>query len=63
MADPIFGIATGIGAYYIYETDPRNAADHGPGNTLLDLISRRWGVANPLARTPATSETDEKKLI
>ena len=48
VADPIFGIATGIGAFFIWENDRRNAHDHGPGNTLLDLLSRRMGVDNYL---------------
>lgn len=48
VADPIFGMATGIGAFFIWENDQRNAHDHGPGNTLLDLLSRRMGVENPL---------------
>lgn len=38
--DPILGIATGAFAYYIFETDPRNAGQRPPGRSLLDLTSR-----------------------
>lgn len=78
-SDPIFGVATGIAAYFIWENDQRNSVDHGPGNTLLDLVCRRIGVENPLqnkkesvqewmhqktnATAPAPSPSPSKRLI
>lgn len=38
----MFGVATGIAAYAMWERDPRNAHDHGPGNRLWDLVQRRF---------------------
>ena len=28
VADPLFGLATGVAAYFIWEKDQRNAHDH-----------------------------------
>lgn len=53
IADPIFGVVTGVGAFYLWETDPRNAADHGEGHRLWDLLSRRWGGHAPMAQSTA----------
>lgn len=54
FADPVFGVATGIAAYIIWERDPRNAHDHGPGNTLGDLVARRLGLRSS-ASAPASA--------
>jgi len=51
-ADPLFGVATGAAAYYLWERDPRNAHSHGPGSTLADLVARRFGAAAPAAPLP-----------
>lgn len=55
MADPVFGVVTGVAAYLIWENDPRNAHDHGPGNRLVDLIGRKLGYAAPV-RVPAIAQ-------
>ena len=40
----------------MWERDPRNAHDHGPGNRLWDLVQRRFlGAETPAA--PAVSRT------
>ncbi|WFC94045.1 hypothetical protein MBRA1_000673 [Malassezia brasiliensis] len=54
IADPVFGVATGIAAYAMWERDPRNAHDHGPGNRLWDLVQRRFQGAEASA-APAVS--------
>ncbi|PWN33871.1 uncharacterized protein FA14DRAFT_190984 [Meira miltonrushii] len=38
--DPLLGIATGVFAYYIYETDPRNASQRPAGRSLSELATR-----------------------
>ncbi|SHO76438.1 Uncharacterized protein MSYG_0776 [Malassezia sympodialis ATCC 42132] len=50
FSDPIFGVVTGVAAYILWENDPRNAQDHGNGNSLLDLISRRLQIENPVRK-------------
>ena len=50
VADPLLGIATGVFAYYLYETDPKNAAARPAGRSLLDVGSRWWNSQAP-ART------------
>ncbi|CEH18013.1 Non-classical export protein 1 [Ceraceosorus bombacis] len=40
VSDPLVGVFTGLFAYYIYETDPRNAAQRPEGRRLWDLLSR-----------------------
>lgn len=45
--DPLVGIATGVFAYYIYETDPRNAQSRPAGRSLADLASRFWNDDRP----------------
>ncbi|KAI3627532.1 hypothetical protein CBS14141_001533 [Malassezia furfur] len=56
IADPVFGVATGIAAYAMWERDPRNAHDHGPGNRLWDLVQRRFQGA-PAPAAPPVSRT------
>lgn len=42
----MFGVLTGVFAYVLWERDPRNAHERGPGMTLYDLVSRRLGVSS-----------------
>lgn len=60
VADPLFGLTTGVAAYFIWEKDQRNAHDHGPGNTLVDLVSRRFGIENPLHQLYEKNEQNSK---
>ncbi|KDN52429.1 hypothetical protein K437DRAFT_266617 [Tilletiaria anomala UBC 951] len=55
-SDPVFGMVTGAFAYYLWEKDPKNAAERPPGRSLHELASRRWqnGQA-PLSLAPVTS--------
>lgn len=47
VADPIVGIATGVFAYYLWETDPKNAASRPVGRSLVDVTSRWWNSQPP----------------
>ncbi|PWN88207.1 hypothetical protein FA10DRAFT_157094 [Acaromyces ingoldii] len=47
LADPVLGLATGVFAYYLWETDPRNAPVRPQGRTLLDLSRRWWNDERP----------------
>lgn len=58
----MFGIATGIAAYAIWERDPRNAHDHGPGNRLWDLINRRLGLSDGVQDAKHLSQTASKDV-
>jgi hypothetical protein len=46
-ADPILGVATGFFAYYLWETDPKNAASRPVGRSLLDVTGRWWNSTPP----------------
>ncbi|UZJ52174.1 hypothetical protein CBS101457_001494 [Exobasidium rhododendri] len=41
-ADPVLGLATGVFAYYLWETDPKNAALRPAGRSLVDVTTRWW---------------------
>lgn len=47
LSDPLLGVATGAFAYYIWETDPRNASQRPPGRSLLQVTQRWWNQEKP----------------
>jgi len=50
LVDPIFGLSTGVLAYYIWETDAKNAHLRPEGQKLHDLLRRKF-VGNPSTST------------
>ncbi|PKI83245.1 hypothetical protein MVES_002828 [Malassezia vespertilionis] len=65
-ADPLFGVATGVAAYFIWERE--NATERPPGHTLVDLVRRKVGAdAQPsievLSKAPAPAPRATARLI
>ena len=50
------GVLTGVFAYLLWEREPRNAHERGPGMTLYDLVSRRLGVTSHAEGEDSASE-------